>query len=174
VRDFRDSQSPGLSFFFSGKSYIFGNYYIELRPPAFPIDRSTPVFTLRWESLVFGSRRAFINSRIAGRWPIRGFGGGESMRRWIAWTAALLAGAFCICPGFRTPWFGHGNEPRDEGALYVCVNVLSQQHISREVRLTGHKAPPFDLQVQSSCKPCLQFFAEETTKTAFARVAQDR
>jgi hypothetical protein len=27
-------QSPALSFFFSGKVYIFRNLYIELRPPA--------------------------------------------------------------------------------------------------------------------------------------------
>jgi hypothetical protein len=98
------------------------------------------------------------------------------MRRWIAWTAALLPGAFCFCPGLRMLWFGHGNEPRNEWALDMCVYVLSpmrQQHISQEFSAGPYKAPPFDLQVQSACKPCLQFFAEQTTKTAFARVTQD-
>ena len=54
------------------------------------------------------------------------------MRRWIAWTASLLAGAFCFHPGLRMLWFGHGNEPRDEWALYVCMSALSlmrQQYI---------------------------------------------
>jgi hypothetical protein len=98
------------------------------------------------------------------------------MRRWIASTAALLAGGLCLYPGVKMLWFGHGNEPRDEWALYVCMSVVSlvrQQHISREPCPTRHKAPPFDLQVQPSYKPCLQFFAEEMTETAFARVAQD-
>ena len=98
------------------------------------------------------------------------------MRRWIAWTASLLAGAFCFHPGLRMLWFGHGNEPRDEWALYVCMSALSlmrQQDIGREFCRNQHTAPPFDSQVQPSCKPCLQFFAEETTKTAFARVTQD-
>jgi hypothetical protein len=97
------------------------------------------------------------------------------MRRWIASAVALLAGALCSCPGLRMLWFGHGNEPRDECALWVCMNILSlmrQQRISREFRPIQHIAPPFDLQVQPSCKPSL-LFAEETTETAFARVAQN-
>jgi hypothetical protein len=96
------------------------------------------------------------------------------MRRSITWTASLLAGAFCFCSGLRMLWLGHGNELRDEWALYVCISVLSlvrRQHIGSEFRLNRHKAPPFDLQIQPSCKPCLQFFTEETTKAAFAHVA---
>jgi|GEM_PF-1521016 hypothetical protein len=98
------------------------------------------------------------------------------MRRWIAWTASLLAGAFCFYPGLRILWFGHGNEPSDEWALYACRSVLSlvrQQHIGREFCRNRHKAPLYDLQILASCKPYLQFFAEETTKTAFAHVARD-
>jgi len=97
------------------------------------------------------------------------------MRRWIASAVALLAGALCFCPGLRMLWFGHRNEPRDEWALWVCMNILSlmrQQRISRESCTIQHTAPPLDLQVQPSCKPCL-LFAEEKTQTAFARVAQD-
>ncbi len=97
------------------------------------------------------------------------------MRRWIAWIASLLAGAFCFYPGVRIPWFGHGNEPRDEWALYVCRNVLAlvrQQHIGREFCRNRRKAPLCDLQIEASCKPYPQFFATETTKTAFAYVAQ--
>jgi hypothetical protein len=72
------------------------------------------------------------------------------MRRWIAWRASLLAGAFCFCPGLRLLWFGRGNEPRDEWALYVCMSVLSlvrQQHMGREFCRNRHKAPLFDLQI---------------------------
>jgi hypothetical protein len=55
------------------------------------------------------------------------------------------------------------------------MNVLSlvrQQRIDREFGPIQHKAPPFDLQVEPSRKPCL-LFAEEKTQTTFARVAQD-
>ena len=169
------SQSPAPSFL-SGKLYILRNYYTELHPQTFPIDRSTPGFTLRCENLFLGNRRAARSSRIAGRWPTKAFGGSKSMRRWIAWIASLLAGAFCFYPGVRIPWFGHGNEPRDEWALYVCRSVLAlvrQQHIGREFCRNRRKAPLYDLQIQASCKPYLQFFAAETTKTAFARVARD-
>ena len=46
------------------------------------------------------------------------------MRRWIGWTAALLAGALCFHRGLRMLWFGHGNEPR-MGALRVHERSLS-------------------------------------------------
>jgi hypothetical protein len=97
------------------------------------------------------------------------------MRRWIASAVALSAGALCFSSGLRMLWFGHGNEPRHEWALWVCMNVLSlmrQQRISRESCPIQRPAPPFDLQVQPPCRPCL-LFAGETTETAFVRVAQD-
>lgn len=140
------SQSAGPSFL-SGKVYILRNYYTELHPQVFPIDRSTPGFTLRCENLLFGNRSAQSSSRIGGRWPAREFGGSKSMRRWIAWIASLLAGAFCSCPALRIPWFGHGNEPRDEWALYVCMSVLCllrQHHIGREFCSNQRKAPLCD------------------------------
>jgi len=96
------------------------------------------------------------------------------MCRWIASAGALSVGALCFCPGLRMLWFGHGHEPRDEWALWVCMNVLSlmrQQRVSREFCPIQHTAPPFDLQVQPPYKPFL-LFAEETIETAFARVAQ--
>jgi len=97
------------------------------------------------------------------------------MRPWMAWIASLLAGAFCFDPGLRIPWFGHGNEPGDARGLYECRSVLAlvRQHISRGFCRDQPKAPPFDLQIQPSCKPSLQFFAAETTKAHFARVARD-
>jgi hypothetical protein len=54
------------------------------------------------------------------------------MRRWIAWTASLLAGAFCFYPGLRMLWFGHWNGSKEGWAPYVCISVLSlarQQHV---------------------------------------------
>jgi hypothetical protein len=75
------------------------------------------------------------------------------MRRWIASAVALSAGALCSCPGLKMLWFGHGNEPGDEWALWVCMNVLSlmwQQRTRREFCPIQQTAPPFDLQVQPS------------------------
>ncbi len=47
------------------------------------------------------------------------------MRRWIAWTASLLAGAFCFYPGLRMLWFGHWSESKEGWALYVWISVVS-------------------------------------------------
>ena len=43
---------------------------------------------------------------MAGCRPMKVFRGGKSMRRWIAWTIILLAGALCFYPGLKMVWSG--------------------------------------------------------------------
>lgn len=169
------SQSPGPRFL-SGKVYILRNYYTELHPQSFPIGHSTPGCTLRCETLLFGDRRAPRNSRIAGRWPTKVFGGCKSMRRWIAWTASMLAGAFCFYPGLRMLWFGHWNESKGGwGTKRVHKRSLSGAAATYWVGSSvGNDAKLRPLTYRSNHPVSLAFSSsrKRRPKTAFAYVAQ--
>jgi hypothetical protein len=128
------------------------------------------------QSSLFGNRRAPRNSRIAGRWPTKVFGGSKSMRRWIAWKGSLLAGAFCFYPALRMLWFGHCSESKEGRALYVCISVLSlvrQQDIGWGV-LSQNDAKLRPLTYRSNHPVSLAFSSsrKRRPKTAFAYVAQ--
>ena len=90
------------------------------------------------------------------------------MRRWIAWTASMLAGAFCFYPGLRMLWFGHWNESK-EGWYQKRVHKRSLSGAAATYWVgssVGNDAKLRPLTYRSNHPVSLAFsvFAEETTK----------